>query len=193
MKKIILSAIAIMAFAFCNAQETRFGIKGGLNLTNFSGDVDTYLKAGFHVGGFAEIKIIERLAIQPELLYSTQGARYRLDGGPDSSDELKLNYINIPVLAKFYVTKQFTVEGGPQLGFLVSAKDRGKDVNDLYKSADLGFNFGAGYNLTDNFAIGLRYTVGLSGVYDKKYDDIYDYYDSAKNSVLAVTLAYKFK
>ena len=47
MKKLILSAIAIMAFAFSNAQETRFGVKGGLNLTNFTGDVDTNLKAGF--------------------------------------------------------------------------------------------------------------------------------------------------
>lgn len=192
MKKIILSAIALMAFAFSNAQETRFGVKGGLNITNITGDSDTNSLVGFQVGGFAEIKIIERLAIQPELLYSTQGASYRLDGGPDSSGELKLNYINIPVLAKFYVTKQFTVEGGPQLGFLVSAKDYGTDVKDLYKSTDLGFNFGAGYNLTDNFAIGLRYTVGLSSVFDKKYDDVFDYYDSAKNSVLALNLSYKF-
>lgn len=181
-----------MAFAFTNAQETRFGVKGGLNITNITGDSDTNALVGFQVGGFAEIKIIERLAIQPELLYSTQGASYRLIGGHDSSLELKLNYINIPVLAKFYVTKQFTVEGGPQLGFLVSAKYFGKNDKDSYNSTDLGFNFGAGYNLTDNFAIGLRYTVGLSGVYDKNYDDVYDYYESAKNSVLALNLSYKF-
>lgn len=191
MKKLILSAIAIMAFAFSNAQETRFGVKGGLNLTNFSGDVDTNVKAGFHVGGFAEIKVIERLAIQPELLFSTQGARYNMQGG-NSSGSYKLNYINVPVLAKFYVTKQFTVEAGPQIGFLVSAKNQDRDIKDAYRSADYGFNFGAGYNFTDNLSVGLRYTVGLAGVVDRDYDDATDYYNSAKNSNLQLSLAYKF-
>ncbi|MNE93941.1 hypothetical protein D3C80_1918510 [compost metagenome] len=106
---------------------------------------------------------------------------------------LNLSYINIPVLAKFFVTKAFAVEGGPQIGFLISAKDDGEDVKNFYKSADFGFNFGAGYNFTDNLSVGLRYTVGLSGVVDGgDYDDIDDYYDSAKNSVLALSLAYKF-
>lgn len=191
MKKIILSAIAILAFGFVNAQQTRFGIKGGVSLTNFSGDVDTNTKVGFLVGGFAEIKVIERLSIQPELLFSAQGAKYEYIGMNDTN--LNLNYINVPVLAKFYVTKEFTVEGGPQIGFLVSAKDDGEDVKNFYKSADFGFNFGAGYNFTDNLSVGLRYTVGLSGVVDRgDYDDIDDYYDSAKNSVLALSLAYKF-
>ncbi|RYJ37700.1 OMP_b-brl_2 multi-domain protein [Flavobacterium anhuiense] len=191
MKKIILSAVAIMAFAFSNAQETRFGIKGGVSLTNFSGDVEANSKVGFLVGGFAEIKIIDRLSIQPELLFSSQGAKYEYIGMDNTN--LNLNYINVPVLAKFYITKEFTVEGGPQIGFLVSAKDDGEDVKDFYKSVDFGFNFGAGYNFTDNLSVGLRYTVGLSGVVDRgDYDDIDDYYDSAKNSVLALSLAYKF-
>ncbi|WP_286966461.1 porin family protein [Flavobacterium sp. UBA4854] len=191
MKKLILSAIAIMAFTFSNAQETRFGVKGGLNLTNFTGDVDTNLKAGFHIGGFAEIKIIDRLAIQPELLFSTQGARYNMIGG-NQSGSYKLNYINIPVLAKFYVTKQFTVEAGPQIGFLVSAKSQDHDIKDAYKTADYGFNFGAGYNFTDHFSVGLRYTVGISGIYDHDYEDFSDYYDSTKNSNLQLSVAYKF-
>ncbi len=189
MKKIILSAIALMAFAFSNAQETRFGIKGGLNITSFAGGNywDTKSLVGFQVGGFAEIKIIDRLSIQPEVLFSTQGAK--LD---DLNVDRKLDYINVPVLAKFYITKQFTVEGGPQLGFLVSAKSEGEDIKDWYKSVDTGFNFGAGYNFTDNVSVNLRYTVGLSNIADYKVDDIEEYYDSPKNSVLALTLAYKF-
>ena len=189
MKKIILSAIAIMAFAFTNAQETRFGVKGGVNINNFSGDVDTESLVGFHVGGFAEIKIIERLAIQPEILYSSQGAKYNFLG---DDVNLKLNYINVPVLAKFFITKQFTVEGGPQIGFLVSAKDDGDDAKDFYKSTDFGFNFGAGYSFTDNLAVNLRYTVGLSNIADYDTDDVDEYLDSPKNSVLALSLAYKF-
>ncbi len=191
MKKLILSAIALMAFTFANAQETRFGVKGGLNLSNFTG-ASTDLRASFHVGGFAEIKVIERLAIQPELLYSSQGARYHVDGSSDSGRAYKLDYINIPVLAKFYVTKEFTVEAGPQIGFLVSAKNEDRDIKDAFKGTDFGFNFGAGYNFTDNFSVGLRYTVGVSGLFDRDYNDFGSYYDSSKNSNLQLSLAYKF-
>lgn len=191
MKRIILAAIAVMAFGFTNAQQTRFGIKGGLNITSFAGGnyYDSKSLVGFQVGGFAEIKIIERLSIQPEVLYSTQGAK--LEVGMTNFDS-KLDYINIPVLAKFYVTKQFTVEAGPQIGFLVSAKSNGNDAKDLYKSADTGFNFGAGYNFTDNVSVNLRYTVGISNIEDYNIDNVQQYYDSPKNSVLALTLGYKF-
>ena len=181
-----------MTFGLANAQQTRFGIKGGLNVTSFAGGnyYDAKSLVGFQVGGFAEIKIIERLSIQPEVLFSTQGAKF--DGGSLGDFDDKLNYINIPVLAKFYITKQFTVEGGPQLGFLVSAKSDGEDSKDNFKSVDTGFNFGAGYNFTDNVSVNLRYTVGLSNIADYNTDTAQQYYDSPKNSVLALTLGYKF-
>nr|WP_199001358.1 porin family protein [Flavobacterium sp. ASV13] len=191
MKKIILCAVAVMAFGFANAQKTRFGVKGGLNITTFAGGnyYDAKSLVGFQVGGFAEIKVIERLSIQPEVLFSTQGAKQEV--GMTKFDS-KLNYINVPVLAKFYITKQFTVEAGPQIGFLVSAKSNGNDVKDAYKSLDTGFNFGAGYNFTDNVSVGLRYTVGLANIGDYNVDNTEQYLDSPKNSVLALTLAYKF-
>lgn len=193
MKKIILSAIAILAFGFVNAQQTRFGVKGGLNLSNWTGgDVeDTKSLVGFHVGGFAEIKIIEKLAIQPEILFSTQGTK--IEGGFAGDFDVKTNYLNIPVLAKYYIVEKFSVEAGPQLGVLLSAKLDGEDVKDSFKSVDLGFNLGAGYNFTDNLSINLRYTIGLSPLADDAdIEDEGDYYDSAKNSNLALSLAYKF-
>ncbi|WP_029272292.1 porin family protein [Flavobacterium sp. KJJ] len=191
MKRIILTVLAIMAFGFANAQQTRFGVKGGLNVTTFAGGNywDAKSLVGFQLGGFAEIKIIERLSIQPEVLFSTQGAKLEDSFG---DFDTKLNYINVPVLAKFYITKQFTVEAGPQLGFLVSAKQEGNDVKDSFKSVDTGFNFGAGYNFTDNVSVDLRYTVGLSNIADYDVNDTEEYFDSPKNSVLALTLAYKF-
>ncbi|MDP5201195.1 porin family protein [Flavobacterium sp. DG2-3] len=193
MKKIILSAIAIMAFAFTNAQSTRFGIKGGLNISNVvGGDVeDNKSLVGFHVGGFAEIHVVEKFFIQPELLYSAQGAKF--DGPFGADGDLKLNYLNIPVLAKYYVVdNKFSVEAGPQLGILLSAKAEGEDVKDFTRSTDFGFNLGAGYNFTENFSVGLRYTIGLSPITDNDIDDSEEYYDSAKNSNLQLSLAYKF-
>lgn len=193
MRKIILSVIAVMVFGFTNAQQTRFGVKGGLNIsTVVGGDVeDTKSLVGFHVGGFAEIHIVQRFFIQPELLFSTQGTK--VDGPFGADGDIKLNYLNIPVLAKYYIVdKKFSVEAGPQLGVLLSAKAEDNDIKDFTRSVDFGFNIGAGYNFTDNLSVGLRYTIGLSPLSDEDIDNEDDYYDSAKNSNLALSLAYKF-
>jgi opacity protein-like surface antigen len=200
MKKIILSAIAVMTFAFTNAQEIKFGVKGGINLATLTGDVDDISsKVGFHVGGFAEFKLSEKFAIQPELLFSTQGAKFKESGDDFSSeDKLNLSYINLPVMVKFYVVPKFSVEAGPQIGFLVSAKEKyevktdgektssSEDAKDYYKSIDFGVNFGAGYDFTKNISAGLRYNLGLSNI--AKYGD-----DSkVKNSVFSLSVGYKF-
>jgi len=192
MKKILLSAIAVMAFMSVSAQETRFGVKAGLNLSSLTGDVeDAKSLVGFQVGGFAEIKLTDKFAIQPEVLFSTQGAKFDdIEGDYDA----KLNYINVPVLAKYFVTEAFTVEAGPQIGFLVSAKVDGEDLKDAYKSVDFGFNFGAGYNFTENLSLGLRYTLGLSSVADTpdEFEDFGFGDITVRNSNLALALAYKF-
>ena len=161
MKKIILTVIAVLGFAFANAQKVEFGAKAGLNLANLIGDVqNNSTRVGFLVGTFAEIKVAQKFSIQPELLYSTQGLKY--DGG-----KLLLDYLNVPVLVKYYVESKFSLEAGPQIGFLLSAKDKfdGKsvsrevDTKDEYEKIDFGLNFGLGYNLTEKLSIGARYNL----------------------------------
>ncbi|WP_264553602.1 porin family protein [Flavobacterium sp. N2038] len=194
MKRIILVTIVLMAFGFTNAQSTRYGVKGGLNVSGITGYAeDTKTLIGFHVGGFAEIKVIEKLAIQPEFLFSTQGTVIEGFNG-DSNTTVKVNYLNIPVLAKYSISNAFTVEAGPQIGFLLSAKTRGEDVSDLYKSTDFGFNLGCGYNFTENISVGARYTIGLTDVNDASDESLYpDLYNASfKNSNFALSLAYKF-
>ena len=77
MKKIILSTLFVLAFGFTYAQKAEFGIKGGLNSSDFSGDtegMDFKPRIGFNIGAFAAIKLSEKVTLQPEILYSTQGA-----------------------------------------------------------------------------------------------------------------------
>lgn len=185
MKKVLLTAAALFAFGLANAQEAKFGLKAGLNMSNLTGDIEgTSSKVGFHVGGFAEIKISDKFAVQPEVLFSTQGAD--ADGG-----SYDFNYLNVPVMAKYFVAEKFSLEAGPQVGFLMSAKinpDSGEevDIKDELKSIDFGLNFGAGYDFTDNFSAGLRYNVGLSNLIDE--DDA----GEIKNSVLSLSVGYKF-
>ncbi len=188
MKRIIFTAVAVISFAFANAQTTRFGVKGGLNIATIGGANNADALIGFQLGGFAEINVWKKLYIQPELLFSAQGARYNNYNFNGRDYNVNLNYLNVPVVAKYYIIKAFTVEAGPQIGFLVSSKNI-----DNEKSVDLGFNFGGGYNFTDNFSVGIRYTAGLSNVYNNdRYDGYYYYNDRNTNNVLALTAAYKF-
>jgi len=212
MKKIIVTVAAVFAFGFANAQETKFGVKGGLNVANLTGDddEDNSSKIGFNAGGFVEIKVSNKFAIQPELLFSTQGTKAEFsedlgNGDSYSADgKLNLSYLNIPVMAKYYVADKFSLEAGPQIGFLMSAKSKytetltqgnvtttssaEEDVKSDFESVDFGVNFGAGYDFTENLSLGLRYNLGLSNVYKTESGDNF----KNSNNVFSVSLGYKF-
>ncbi|MCL9806141.1 PorT family protein [Flavobacterium amniphilum] len=197
MKKILLTTAALFAFSFAHAQETKFGVKAGLNLGNLSGnatdafvDEDTKMRTSFHVGGFAEIKLSEKFALQPEVLYSVEGAKQDIDG---ESEKLiwDLAFVNIPVMAKYYATDKLSIEAGPQIGFLTKAEltfdgDTVEDLKeDSTKSTAFSGNFGVGYNFTDNISANLRYSLGLSDILDVDGFEL-------KSNVLSLSVGYKF-
>ena len=200
MKKIILTVAAVFAFGFTNAQETKFGIKGGVNFANLTGDIeDNSSLVGFNVGGLVEIKVSDKFFIQPELLFSAQGAKAEYtEGTINYEGKLNLGYLNIPLMAKYYVAEGLSLEAGPQIGFLLSAKSKfdvtdgtnsassEEDVKDDFESTDFGFNFGAGYDFTSNLSAGVRYNLGLTNIAKNSGDE------ELKNTVLSVSLAYKF-
>lgn len=179
MKKIILTAIAVCAFGFANAQDMKFGVKGGLNSASIAGATGTTAKMTFHIGGLLEYKASDKFAIQPELVYSNQGCKF--DGG-----SLDLTYINIPVMAKYYVGETFNIQAGPQIGLLMSAKSAGVDVKEGYNTTDFGLNLGAGYDLNENMMLDLRYNMGLSAVNKDTSEE------TGKNNVISVSFGYKF-
>jgi len=200
MKKIVLVAIAVLTFGWANAQDVKFGLKGGIHLSSFSGDIeDASSKVGFQVGGFAEFKLTDKFSIQPELLYSTQGAKFEeSEVNYYFKETINTSYLNVPVMAKYYVANKFSVEAGPQIGFLLSAKDKWEemyygekisgndDAKDDIKSVSFGLNVGAGYDFTENVSVGVRYNFGLSNISD------FDNDVKIHNNVVSLTVGYKF-
>lgn len=186
MKKILLTAAAVFAISFANAQDAKFGAKAGLNFSSIAGFEGAKNQVGFHIGGYATISVSDKFAVQPELLYSAQGAKF--EGG-----SLNLSYINIPVMAKFNVADKFNLEVGPQIGLLMSAtakSDNGgsEDYKSLMNSTDFGLNFGAGYEVAENINVGLRYCLGLSQLQKELVTGATAY----KNTNIQLSLGYSF-
>jgi hypothetical protein len=94
------------------AQNVEIGLKTGLNISNVTGgDADRNSLFDFHIGGIAEFKLSEKFSLQPELLYTRQGSEV------ENSVKIKLDYLAIPLMAKFYLSEKFSVEAGPQVSF----------------------------------------------------------------------------
>src|SRR5690606_10304231 len=190
MKKITLTLLGLVAFSTSALaqQEVKFGPKAGVNFANLSGADDSEMKTGFHVGAVVEIKFNEKFSVQPEVLYSAQGASFNALG---VDGEIKNDYINVPIMAKYYIVEGFSVELGPQIGFLMKSETEvgniTNDSKDFYKSTDFGLNFGLAYDLPMGLFVGARYNLGLSDIRENT-----NVGDTTKNGVIQVSVGYKF-
>ncbi|OYX82152.1 MAG: hypothetical protein B7Y83_15730 [Flavobacteriales bacterium 32-34-25] len=169
MKKIILSIAAVLAFGYVNAQETKFGLKGGVDFANVHGKVagESYNQAetGFYAGGFADITVSDKFHVQPELLYVSVR---------------ELDQIQVPVLAKIPVVEDLSLLAGPDFGFLLNAGEGTKAFN-------FGLDLGLSFDLNEEFSLDGKYNLGLSNLLEDGNSDF-----SSKLSGFFFGLSYKF-
>ena len=182
-KLLLLSTIAVLGITkSINAQNVDIGFKTGLNISNFTGgDADRNSLFDFHIGGLAEFKINKKFSLQPELLYTRQGSEV------ENSVKIKVDYLAIPLMVKYYISEKFSIEAGPQLSFLINDKAEFNDssipdVDTDASSFDFGLNIGFAYNINTNLFTQVRYNYGITTVVENP--DI-------KNSVFQISLGYK--
>lgn len=197
MKKLFLAAVmAVFTLSNVNAQEVKFGAKAGVNFASLkykSKSAGVEVKpdglTSFHVGAVAELGLSDKFAIQPELVYSVQGATTKV---LNKEVKTQLSYLNLPIMAKYFVAEGISVELGPQIGFLMSAKNKSgsdsQDFKDSVKGIDFGLGFGAGYRLENGLNFGARYNIGMSDISDS--EDMTDV--SIKNNVIQISVGYFF-
>jgi opacity protein-like surface antigen len=187
MKKTIFVTVLFVAISMnMQAQLVKFGVKAGVNYANQNGsnitvnstNYQTDAITSYHAGLIAEIKLVDSFAIQPELLYSTQGASYK-----NATEEFRneLGYLSIPVLAKINLNKFVSLELGPQASFLLSERNN-FDVKDA-NTFDFAAVGGLSLNITKSLFIQGRYGLGLT---DASKDA------EVKNSVVQVSAGFKF-
>jgi opacity protein-like surface antigen len=204
-KSILLIGIALLSMGGLSAQEyVKFGVKGGVNSSTFSGDGfgdfdNPNSRTSFNLGLLAEIPVSDKFSIQPEVLYSGQG--YDIASRNNTNDvEYQLDYINVPVLAKFYLVEGLSLEAGPQVGFLVNSEidsNPSQDIGDVplnedqFNKVDLSLGLGASYKFRGGFFVNARYNYGLSDVYDDSYSSLFKNSD-VKHSVLQGGIGFLF-
>lgn len=180
--------------------QQKVGIKGGLNLSNLTGDTnDKNLLAGFHVGGWLEAPVTEALSIQPELLFSQKGLKQDYNWDElNVETRLRLNYLEIPVNLVYHLSKDFSFEGGPYIGYLLSAKMEATSENnsgsiEYLKELDRNdfnqFDFGLGFGLRYYFNplyLGFNYKAGFANITNNEKTNTDDLFDKAKNNVIQI-------
>lgn len=173
------------------AQESKFGAKTGLSSAKFyDGERTPDLKTGFYIGAFYNHSLSEKFSVQPEIIFSQQGAK---ESGKGIDMELRANVMNIPLLAKYNIVDGLSVLAGPQLGILLSADLEAKvngdtnteDYKDKMKGLDFSTNVGLEYLHTSGVGISASYIYGLSRVF-KNSDS------KEKNSVFQIGVIYRF-
>ena len=190
-KALVLIAAAIVCMSA--SAQVQFGAKVGVDATHFWGkDTEHGMKIGYQFGALLEYKFNPHFAIAPEVVFASQGGKFKIYEAENKKvdNTFTINYINVPVMFKWYATPNFSFDLGPQVGFNVYSKYKvgdldAEDIKDMTKSVDFGVGLGGTYNLTDNAFIQARYTMGLTDAFKGELNE-------AKNGNIQLAFGMKF-
>lgn len=194
MIKRYLTLLAIIFLAITSyAQETHFGVKGGMNLSTISGNVGEEIKPrlAYHFGGFAAIPLSDSFSLNPELLYSSIGHTFNfateafIGADPSSNFSFKTaeraNYLALPINFRYSFTKKFGLDFGPQIGFLLNRVNKIKEASSVDPifvenrrfsgnfRPDYGLNLGVTFSPSEKINVQLRFYHGLKNLLEDNF------------------------
>ncbi|UZO79984.1 PorT family protein [Aquimarina sp. ERC-38] len=195
MKQFLIFFIVVMLVDIANAQKikdeelkfARAGFKGGINYSFVTGDLEnTGGRTRAHFGVLVEYPVFDQFYVQGELFYSAQGYTMEVE---NQTQEIGMNYIALPVLAKYYIKNSFAIEAGLQVANLSTFGNEDLPDNDPFYDSFNNFDFGAvvgiGYYLESGLFFQARYYSGLRDFNNTSIE--------AKNQMAQVSLGYLFK
>jgi len=211
--KLIICALLMCAGAMAQTEKVKLGVKAGLNISSLTFDENELKssdKTGFTAGLMAEIPLAKSFSVQPELLFSQQGMKLSYSDPEVENSHYKstiaLNYLNIPIMLKYYVVKGLSLQAGPQVGILLKANNKYQDnflgydnhdkmdLKDYSNGVDASVNFGLGYQFQNKFYVDVRYNMSYNDVFkDATSNTNYIIKSDMKNRIFQVTVGYFFK
>ncbi|MEW5674710.1 porin family protein [Flavobacterium enshiense] len=205
MKKYLVAALFTFALLQgVNAQmKAKPGLKAGLNFSNFT-NTETNTKTDFYVGGLVALKFTKFYTLQPEFVYSRQGAKADYvvynplyTGTPIRHEKYHIDYMSFAAFNKFTFGKGFHAGVGPTLDFRI-----GDNFHEMYieepQDFDLGLIFGGGYSLPNGLTFEARFKQGFVDIFGNDYnnysdqDNDGDASDVVLNQVFQLGVSYTF-
>lgn len=151
MKNLFFTTVIFVLTLNMNAQN--FGLRAGADFATAKAKFEGYNlsenETGFYIGAFTTLNVSESFKLRPEVNYiSIQD----------------LDQIQVPILAEIGVADKFNALAGPSFGFLLDSEEGSKSFN-------FGLDFGLSYDITEQFLVEARYSLGLSNLFDDNYGD----------------------
>ena len=191
MKKFLASALMLLAASTTTFAQNAVGSfslqpKAGISIADMTDTQGTTTRIGFVGGLEGEYQASDIFSLSLGVNYSQEGFKMK-----NSDNKIKLDYINVPILANVYLTKGLAVKVGVQPGFNVgnsvtvdgNTMSSSKKDYDGIKSVALSIPVGLSYEIS-NVVLDARYNWGVT----KAFDGL-----DSKNSVFQVTIGYKFQ
>ena len=193
MKKTLMTLIMGIVVLTAGAQNTlhetgsftiqpKIGIGSGHISGSWEGGGEAKGKTGFLGGVEAEYYLGSKFSAALGVNYAEQG--WTMEYAGDSDEKVKLNYVNGPLVANYYVSEGLALKAGVQMGFLTSAKGNDTDIKDRCKSTAFSIPVGISYEF-ENIVVDARYNIGVTKV--NKYGS-----KDQRSDFFLVTLGYKF-
>lgn len=191
MKKFLASALMLLAASTTTFAQNAVGSfslqpKAGISIADMTDIQGTTSRIGFVGGLEGEYQASDIFSLSLGVNYSQEGFKMK-----NSDNKIKLDYINVPILANVYLTKGLAVKVGVQPAFNVgnsvtvdgNTTSSSKKDYDGIKSVALSIPVGLSYEIS-NVVLDARYNWGVT----KAFDGL-----DSKNSVFQVTIGYKFQ
>ena len=203
-KKNILLVICVLVFYTVKAQY--IGVKAGYNYATLKGTVRNGASVrpyhGYYAGATLEFPLSKLFSLQVEAIYNRRGAN--ITTPVYGKAKLSLDYLSLPVMARFNVGKGINFHIGPQLehridkpNFYFDGTEPVTRVNaDGLDIIDATMTVGIGYMTDAGWFFEIRWLQGLSSVFETDEPTLIhigfsnDY--NFKNRTLALGVGYRF-
>lgn len=184
MKK-LLTLMLLFTIAIVSAQEFTYGFKAGVNLTGFHTQTGTNSDlVGYNFGGVLKVNLNKTFDFQGEILLNRKGGIYRYSNIAIENPEVKLTYLNLPLLFKINITNKFNFHVGSEMGVLLAKKATlsGEEIEvDVNSNFDMNALGGLEYQFQNGIFIQTRYSYGLTKLFENK---------DFKNSAISLSVGY---
>lgn len=188
---VALNCAFVPVAAAQKAGDMTIGVMAGVNYGKVSSDPEPQgitldYKVGFLAGGFLGIAVNDVFSVEPQAFYAQKGAKV---SGSGVEGSVKIGYIEVPLLGKFWIPSESQVKpfifAGPYVAFKVRCKvdgtafagtstdcDQTSEIN--LKSTDFGATGGAGLEFRAGkqvVRVDARYDFGLTDINDDSSTD----------------------